>query len=550
MLAKKPTNFIRRNKSTIRSDSLLKNKMESRTHLEKNTYAFYRKAMDNVIEKVKPEAQRVGLEMSDLQELLVLWDFTLDEEMKNKKNEGEKEKDDNKRRKRCITTKNTRKDKTLSVNTEGRIKVEMSVLPKCSGETAKVLEFMVPLSFFKYKFYPYDSEEILSAMLDSEEILEILAMADVKVQQAYLEKYIDLKIKEFLQNKAEYITKINEYKKRKSIKNGQCTRNGIEETNKCVGTNDGFNNIKNEDQLSFSKLHDSNTLDLYSGICSDSGTGSSSDDSTVISNKENDILNEYEYADTKSEASSQNAGTLDPSSDKNFDVDDRLSDPMSSDSKFDISEDFDNTTDKAIERSSDCNLNASDDQNTGIGNPLNQTTARRFDYFNKICYPNAPIGHSSNLKQSERYTSSNNYNFATVGLSSKDLNRSTYSTFAQLDGTLDSSSDQDVDFDDTLSDSVSSDSEFDMSEDYDNIYDREIGRSSDYNLNENDDYSDDMNTPDKFETENSIVCKISKIKKVKNKWDFTLYNIVLHIDGHDYVFKEADGTGIFEDRFG
>ncbi|KAK2717795.1 hypothetical protein QYM36_006555 [Artemia franciscana] len=176
--------------------------------------------MDKAVEKVKPVAQRVGLEMSDLQELLVLWDFTLDEKMKNKKNEDEKEKDDNKRRKKCITKKKTRKDKTLPVNTEGRIKVEMSVLPKCSGETAKVLTFMFPLSFFEYDFSPYGVEEILSAMLDSEEIFEILSMPDVKEAQAYLEKYIDLKIKEFLQNKAEYIRKIKEYEKIKGIKNG------------------------------------------------------------------------------------------------------------------------------------------------------------------------------------------------------------------------------------------------------------------------------------------------------------------------------------------
>ncbi|XP_065672642.1 transcription initiation factor IIA subunit 1 isoform X1 [Hydra vulgaris] len=114
----------------------------------------------------------------------------------------------------------------------------------------------------------------------------------------------------------------------------------------------------------------------------------------------------------------------------------------------------------------------------------------------------------------------------------------------QLDGTNDSSSEEEIDEDD--------DDDDDDDEDFDNYPIAPVagGNSNgdmeskdeeeEEPLNSEDDVSDEDPT-DLFDTENVVVCQYDKIARTRNRWKFHLKDGIMNLRNKDFVFHKANG---------
>ncbi|XP_041107602.1 TFIIA-alpha and beta-like factor [Polyodon spathula] len=142
-----------------------------------------------------------------------------------------------------------------------------------------------------------------------------------------------------------------------------------------------------------------------------------------------------------------------------------------------------------------------------------------------------------------------------VMIQTKDLNYNAIEDILQLDGTYDTSSDEDVgnmrevggnefmgaiDREDlkALEEDGSSSTEKSSSDGEDDEPRVEIIEEDP--LNSGDDVSE-QDVPDLFDTDNVIVCQYDKIHRSKNRWKFYLKDGVMSFGGKDYAFSKAIG---------
>ncbi|KAF7285729.1 transcription initiation factor IIA subunit 1-like [Rhynchophorus ferrugineus] len=105
----------------------------------------------------------------------------------------------------------------------------------------------------------------------------------------------------------------------------------------------------------------------------------------------------------------------------------------------------------------------------------------------------------------------------------------------QLDGSMDTSDEDEDGSDDDNEDEDDIDGERD---DEDQEIEDEGGEEEP--LNSEDDVSDDDPT-DLFDTDNIVVCQYDKIIRNRNKWKFHLKDGIMNLNGLDYVFMKATG---------
>ncbi|XP_043911260.1 stonin-1-like [Protopterus annectens] len=124
----------------------------------------------------------------------------------------------------------------------------------------------------------------------------------------------------------------------------------------------------------------------------------------------------------------------------------------------------------------------------------------------------------------------------------------------QIDGTYDSSSDDEAEFVQDVEDSeflgiINSEDLKALEEGDDSSSSDDLSSSSEDDneseveedpLNSGDDVSE-QEVPDLFDTDNVIVCQYDKIHRSKNKWKFYLKDGVMSFGGKDYIFSKAIG---------
>lgn len=112
----------------------------------------------------------------------------------------------------------------------------------------------------------------------------------------------------------------------------------------------------------------------------------------------------------------------------------------------------------------------------------------------------------------------------------------TLNTAKQLDGTADTSDEEDSEESDG---NLDNDDEDDIDRDEDEDVDGE-GGAEEEPLNSEDDVTDE-DASDLFETENVVVCQYDKITRSRNKWKFYLKDGIMNIGGKDFVFQKSNG---------
>ncbi|KAG1665352.1 Transcription initiation factor IIA subunit 1 [Nymphon striatum] len=100
----------------------------------------------------------------------------------------------------------------------------------------------------------------------------------------------------------------------------------------------------------------------------------------------------------------------------------------------------------------------------------------------------------------------------------------------QLDGTQDTSDEDEDDFQDDHQDD----------EEEQNDDENEDEGEEDEPLNSEDDVSDE-DPSDLFDTDNVVVCQYDKITRCRNKWKFHLKDGIMSLNGKDYVFHKSVG---------
>lgn len=103
----------------------------------------------------------------------------------------------------------------------------------------------------------------------------------------------------------------------------------------------------------------------------------------------------------------------------------------------------------------------------------------------------------------------------------------------QIDGSMDTSDEDEEGTDDDDDEDIDDEKDEDDQEIEDEGGEEEP-------LNSEDDVSDDDPT-DLFDTDNIVVCQYDKIIRNRNKWKFYLKDGIMNLNGLDYVFQKANG---------